>query len=40
MSIVFHNPKNEDTHLMQELGKFDFEKNGMPNRFKKYMSFI
>ena len=38
--IVFHNIKNYDSHLvMQELGKFDFKINVIPNGFEKYISF-
>ena len=37
--IVFHNSKNYDAHLiMQELGKFNFKINEIPNVFEKYMS--
>ena len=37
--IVFHNLKNHDSHLiMQELGKFYFKINVIPNGLKKYMS--
>ena len=38
--VVFRNLKNYDSHLiMQELGKFNFEINVIPNRLDKYMSF-
>ena len=38
--IVFHNLKNYDSHLiMQELGKFNFKINVIPNVLEKYMSF-
>ena len=38
--IVFHNLKNYDSHVFkQELGKFNFESNVIPNRLEKYMSF-
>ena len=38
--IIFHNLKNYDSHLIiQELGKFGFKINVIPNRLKKYMSF-
>ena len=37
--IVFHNLKNYDLHLiMQELGKFNFKINVIPNGLEKYMS--
>ena len=37
--IVFHNLKNYDLHLiMQELGKFNFNINVIPNRLEKYTS--
>ena len=40
ISIVFHNLKNYDTHLiMQELGKFNVKVNVIPNELDKYMSF-
>ena len=36
--VVFHNLKNYDTHfIMQELGKFNFEIDVIPNGLKKYM---
>ena len=38
--IVFHHLKNYDPHIiMQELGKFYFKINVIPNRLEKYMSF-
>ena len=38
--VVFHNLKNYDVHLiMQELGKFDFKINVMPDGLKKYTCF-
>ena len=38
--VVFRNLKNYDSHLiMQELGKFNFEIDVIPNRLDKYMSF-
>ena len=37
--MVFRNLKNCDLHLiMQELGKFDFKRNVIPNGFDKYMN--
>ena len=37
---VFHNLKNYDLHLiMQELDKFNFKINIIPNRLEKYLSF-
>ena len=40
ISILFHNLKNYDSHLiMQELGKINFETNVIPNGLGKYMSF-
>ena len=40
ISIVFHNLKNYDSHLiMQELGKFNFKINVIPNGLEKYISF-
>ena len=40
MLIVFRKLKNCDLHLiMQELGKFDFKINIVPNGLEKYMSF-
>ena len=37
---VFHNLKNYDSHLiMQELSKFNFKINVIPNGLEKYMSF-
>ena len=40
ISIVFQNLKCYDSHLiMQELDKFNFEVNVMPNGLEKYMSF-
>ena len=39
-SVVFHNLKNYISHLiMQELGKFNFKINVMPNGLEKYISF-
>ena len=37
--VEFLNLKNYDSHLMQELGKFDFEINVIPNRLEKRMNF-
>ena len=38
--VIFHNPKNYDSHLiMQELVKFNFKINVIPNRLEKHMSF-
>ena len=38
--VIFHNLKNHDSHLiMQELGKFNFKINVIPNGLEKYMSF-
>ena len=37
--IVFHNLKNYAHLILQELGKFDFKINVIPNRLEKYMSF-
>ena len=37
--VEFLNLKNYDSHLMQELGKFDFEINVRPNRLEKCMNF-
>ena len=40
ISIIVHNLKNNDSHLiMQKLGKFNVKINVIPNRLKKYMSF-
>ena len=37
---VIHNLKNYDLHLiMQELDKFNFKINIIPNRLEKYLSF-
>ena len=37
ISIVFHNQKNYDSHLItQELGKFNFKINFIPNGLEKY----
>ena len=37
---VFHNLKNYDSHLiMQELEKFNFEINFIPNKLVTYMNF-
>ena len=39
-SMVFHNQKNYDSHLiMQELDKLDFKTKVIPNGLEKYMSF-
>ena len=39
ISIVFHNLKNYDSHLiMQELGKFNLKISVIPNGSEKYMS--
>ena len=39
-SVVFHNLRNYDSHLiMQELGKFSLKLNVIPNGLEKYMSF-
>ena len=36
----FHNLKNYDAHLIiQELGKFHFKINSIPNRLEKHTSF-
>ena len=38
--MVFFNLKKHDVHLIiEELGKFNFELNVIPNRSEKYMSF-
>ena len=38
--ILFHNLNNYDSHLiMEELGKFSFKLNALPNGLEKYMSF-
>ena len=40
ITIVFHNLKNYDSHLiMQELGKFNIKIRVIPNGLEKYMSF-
>ena len=40
VSVVFHNLKNYDLHLiMQELRRFNLKVNFIPNRLEKYMSF-
>ena len=40
ISVIFHNLKNHDLHLlMQELGKFSLKINVIPNGLEKYMSF-
>ena len=36
---AFHNLKNCDLLIMQELGKFNLEINVIPNKLEKYMSF-
>ena len=39
-SVVFHNLKNYDSHLiMRELGKFNLKINFISNGLEKYMSF-
>ena len=38
--VVFHNLKNNDSHLiMQEVGTFNLKINVIPNGLEKYMSF-
>ena len=37
--LVFHNLKNYDSPIMQELCKFNFERKVMPNGLEKYMHF-
>ena len=38
--VLFHNLKNYDSHLiMQELEKFNFEINFIPNKLVTYMNF-
>ena len=38
--IIFHNLKNYESHFItQELSKFDFKINAIPNRLETYMSF-
>ena len=38
--VIFHNLKNYDSHIfMQELGKFNFKLNVIPNGLEKYISF-
>ena len=38
--VVFHNLKNSDSHLIrQELGKFNFIIDFIPNGLEKYTSF-
>ena len=38
--VVFHNLKNNDSHLfMQELRKFNLKMNVIPNVLEKYMGF-
>ena len=40
LSVVFHNLKNYDSHLiMQKLGKFNHKINVIPNGLEKNMSF-
>ena len=40
VSVVFHNLKNYDLHLiMQELRRFNLKVNFIPNRLERYMSF-
>ena len=40
ISVVFHNLKNYDSHLiMQELDKFNLNRNVILNELEKYMSF-
>ena len=38
--VIFHDVKNNHSHLiMQELRKFDFQINFIPNRLEKYIIF-
>ena len=37
--IIFHNLKNYDSHLMQELRKFNLKISVIPNGLEKYTSF-
>ena len=40
-TILFNNLNNYAAHIiMQELGKFDFKTNVIPNRLEKFMSFV
>ena len=40
ISVVFHNLKNYDSHLiMQEISKFNVKINAMANILEKYMTF-
>ena len=40
ISVVFHNLKSYDSHLItQELGKFNLKTNFTPNELEKYMRF-
>ena len=40
VSVVFHNIKNYDSHLIvQELGKFNIKISVIPNGLQKYMNF-
>ena len=40
IQVIFYNLKNYDSHLiMQELSKFNFKINVIPNGLEKYMSF-
>ena len=38
--VTFRNLKNHDSHpIMQDLGKYNFQKNVIPNGLEKYISF-
>ena len=37
--VVFHNLKNHDSRLMQELSRFNLKTNVIPNGLEMYMSF-
>ena len=38
--VVFHNLRNQDSHLiMQDLGKFNLKINVIPNGLEKYIGF-
>ena len=40
VSVIFHDLKCYDSHLIiQEIGKFDFKVNAIPNGLEKYMAF-
>ena len=40
ISVVFHNQKNYDSHLiMEKLGKFNLKINVIPNALERYTSF-